>query len=324
MAAKELPDDWATLAFLRDATDRLLAVLEPVRQQLTYSVGITADMLEGDFTEAGFFDLVSQELQRTVARGFPPHQVLTDYLDLEALAPPSQVPAAELERLNRLVATGTATAADKERHGVLARIRNAEYRDAIGAFVDRVHDLQRRIIAKLDGSTARPLLAGQGEDVEDGTTATPPRGKSSNKARKKAAAPRAEPRFDEYGVGIDANRRWQVFQRFGNDWRHQGVMNPQPTVGHQTAILTAFLDKQRTLSRAELVRAVRAKHSDYEGKKLYKVSLLPALSRLRGRLRKALGLPPRSRPITWQKSIGGFCLLIQIGYAHLGRGPATL
>jgi hypothetical protein len=319
MAARDLPDDRATLEYLNQSADRLLAVLEPVRQQVNYATEFAADMLEGNFTEADFFGIAFGGLQQNVAGGIPPHQALADYLDLDALAPPSQIPEQELERLNRLVGSGTASAADRERHAILAGVRIAEYRDAIGVFVDRVHDLQRRIIDKLGGPKAPTPSADREEGVEEQETATP-RTEKVKKPRRKAPASRAEARFDQWGVGIDAHQRWQVFQRFGTEWRHQKVMEPQPTAGYQAAILKAFINKHRTLDRTELVRAVRGNPSDYEGKKLYKSSLISAMSRLRTCLRTALGFPPRSRPITWQKSMGAFCLLIQVGYARLEEG----
>jgi len=327
-ATKELPDDRATLEYLRNFADRLLAVLEPVRQQVNYTAEFVADLLGEDFADADFFARTFAGLQQNVAGGIPPHQVLKDYLDLDGLVPPSQVPDQELQRLNQLVSSGTANTIERERHAILTGFKVAEYRDAIGAFVDRLHELQCRIIEKL-ATLATPPVSIASQPPPTGVVQEPDispelgsrqQTVSSKQARKKTKGrgeqvPQPSAAFERWAIGLDENRCWQIFQRFGLKWRHERPLPGLPKNGRERSFLKAFVEKSGSITRTDLIKVIQPKFSDAEGTKIYHNIVKTTLSRLRARLRRELGLGNEADPIPWDDALNGHRMLIAIGYS---------
>jgi hypothetical protein len=286
-------------------------------------------MLEGNFADADFFGIAFGGLQQNVAGGIPPHQALAAYLDLDALAPPTQVPEQELDRLNHLVSTGTASEADRERHAILAGIKIAEYRDAIGAFVDRVHDLQRRIIGKLTtavtastGVTSQPPAGMVAEsDVQaDLGSPVPQAAGNSKRARNKGAASTASgvqpsSHCDRWAIGLNEENGWQLFRRVQQKWHSQRVLAKVKANGRHWTILKGFVDEDGSLTRVQLIKLVAKNFSDEEGVRVYNNSVKTAISRLRTLLQQELELGQED-PIPWDDALNGHRLLISVGYSR--------
>jgi hypothetical protein len=121
--------------------------------------------------------------------------------------------------------------------------------------------------------------------------------------------------FDKWGIGIDHNCKWQVFECYTENWRHKGVMNPQPAKRLQMDLLQEFIKRGQTLDRFTIVNELCKRATESEKTEWYKSSFLPTVSRLRKRLRKALGFHPKANPIRWEKPTNSFSLFIMVGTA---------
>jgi hypothetical protein len=329
MPARDLPNDRATLEYLNHSLDRLLAVLVPLCQQVNSVTESAGHMLEGDFTDTDFYAVVFRELQQNVARGIPPHQALSDFLDLNVFINSSQVPELELQRLDHRISSGTASASDRERHAILAAIRIAEYRDAIGAFVDHLHQLQRRIINKFATPTTSSEPAGLAPQPFTGPPSGPALGPDQGATTLQHGLPEqtrakgadrtgvgVQPsrRCEQWAIGLDETQTWQVFRRFGRKWRYQRPLSTLKKTGREWTFLKGFADSGGVLTRLQLIKLVVQSFSDEEGVRIYINSVKSGLSRLRTRLQRELELDEED-PFPWDDGLEGHRMLIAVGYS---------
>jgi hypothetical protein len=329
MAAKALPEDRAVLEHLLQTVARSIASLEPIRQQVNIVVHSAADMLERDFTGHSLFTKTFDALEQNLAGGLSSHDLLADYLEQGESVPQSAVPGQELRGLELLIAHGTANDSERERHVLLAATRVAEYRDAIDAFIDRLHRLHRKIVERLSAWTTpsaevvrQPPQAAVVEESDAGAELNipdlhPGPTKQAKRKKKDRIVPIVQPSasFERWAIGLDEKSCWQIFQRFGRDWQHQRPFAKLRDKGREWSFLQAFTETGGSLNRVALIKLVQPHFSSDEGPRIYNRIVKTTLSRLRIRLRKELDLNPRDDPIPWDDALDGYRMLIAVGYS---------
>ena len=99
------------------------------------------------------------------------------------------------------------------------------------------------------------------------------------------------------------------------------VVTGEPTVawrspggGREYKFLKALAEADGSMTRVDLIKVIKKQFNE-EGFQIFKRTVKPAISRLRQLLRKALGLSGQDNPILWDKSIKGYRVRIEIGFA---------
>lgn len=313
MAAKNLHEEQALLkqeALLKQqlqSVDRLLAALGPAQQQVEYArqhLSEVKDLFEETPANAAFLERFGQALQQNTAEISTAHH-LADYLGNEGITN------------------------DNDRNALIPDVKAAERSDKFATFVDEIKSLHKQLTEKLtwvssasegsvsdvvderdiDGAKASALPSSDWEGV-DGAK----QGRRTPKFAKSLTKPMAQ--LDQWAVALDGNKSWQVFKRYGQQWRHQGKLYLPSRGDCESKILTEFFEKGGSLTRSQLIKLVHKHFSDLEGVLIFKNRVKPTLARLRNHLRATLKLPSSVDPIPWQKEITGYRLMIEVGFVE--------
>jgi hypothetical protein len=320
--ARPLPTNPTTLALLlRSATD-VLAHLEPLRQQLDHEWRVIRQFSQKNFSGREFFEQVHRALQVRVSEGGPDYGVLLDYLDFR----PAPDPSADLPEVVALLDQVT-TPRGVDRHPwktrMVAGLRKlAGARQDAHQFVGAIQRLQRKLIEHMEG---RDESAPAGAPVEPNGGVEPDgQGRGQAGPRKPAggktkgeAGPAAQPSAacDQWALGLGKDRHWQIFRKFGGGWRHHGTLRMRPVKGRESTFLEAFAQADGSLTRIDLIKQVLRPFTYEDGKRIYPRIVKPTVSRLRARLRKELNLGKKTDPVPWDDALGGYRMLVGVGYA---------
>jgi hypothetical protein len=290
---KPLPDNPVVLENLLHAVTRLLEAAEPRRQQLNLVTQLGADVLEHDSSAYPLFARALEALEEISLGGIPLFHVVHDYLDLPTAEPSAPGPDAVLQRMEQLVHRGA----------------------TINALVDRVQELHRRLLTKLEGNIAETApdtesLGEAGALGPDSSERGPvsPRGRSARRRNGQAA-------LDRWAIALDGTK-WQVFQKHGQSWRHSGLLKPQPEPGRQADIMTAFLEMGYLLEAKELIQVVSRGVGGSEAIKVLRNIVRPTLGKLRKLLREALGLDKNINPIKSETKPSAYRLMVHVGFVE--------
>jgi hypothetical protein len=116
-------------------------------------------------------------------------------------------------------------------------------------------------------------------------------------------------------VGIESAKRWVVFRKAGDQWRHQGPLGGLKG-GLREKLLRAFAEHGGLLEKGVALKAAcgtkfsRSEHEKLMGK------IKPELSELRRILVEAVGVTRREgNPLPFERSSQAWRAEIAIGYA---------
>lgn len=131
----------------------------------------------------------------------------------------------------------------------------------------------------------------------------------SSEARENAFA---APQWKNWAVGFDA-KKWHLFRRFRNEWRERKVLKRIPN-GIQSQLMKAFVDGRGFLAKSDALKLLRSTYSAGDVACLMG-KIKPAISRLRGLLRKEMGYSTNDDPLPFDLLRLGWVAKIEMGYA---------
>lgn len=334
MVAKELPNNKHSLKLLFKQTEKLLSDLEPIRQKITPLPLYVQKMIKGNLNHSDEEDyrMDIAALQNAYSKGIQIRETIKEYLEQDDAIHQPQDLLGAMEVLDDLVESGNANAEETKNFQRQSELFIIEKCAMLSRATNMVGQLQKQILDRLE-KVALPRntpsrlkkesfeensanVVGNQDSAHAGSHESPSSlVRTAKKSTRIGPVLTPQPDFENWGIGIDHNRKWQYFECHGGNWRHKGVMNPQPAKGLQMDLLQAFIDRRQTLDRFTIVNELCKRATESEKTEWYKSSFLPTVSRLRKRLRKALGLPLKANPIRWEKPTNSFSLFIMVGTA---------
>ena len=340
MVANELPNNKHSLKLLFKQTEKLLSDLEPIRQKITPLPLYVQKMIKGNLNHSDeeYYRMDIAALQNAYPNGIQIRGTIKDYLEQDDTIQQNQDLPDAMQVLDDLVESGNANAEEIKNFQRQSELFIVEKCAMISRATNMVGQLQKQILDKLERLALSRNIPSRLKDesfketdganvVDNQDSAHADSHKSPSslvRTAKKSTriGPALTPQTDieKWGIGIDHNRKWQVFECYGENWRHKGVMNPQPAKGLQMDLLQAFIERGPTLDRATIVNELCKRATESEKTEWYKPSFLPTVSRLRKRLRKALGFPLKANPIRWENPTNSFSLFIMVGTATYQNG----
>lgn len=120
--------------------------------------------------------------------------------------------------------------------------------------------------------------------------------------------------LNEFAVGLDERNRWQAFRFYHNQLRTVCILDIKEG-SRPFEFLKAFLESGQTLNRLELIQVVKARFSDLEGRRIFRSTVAPTLTRLRNVLKESLHLSENLNPISFDRAGNSYTFDIAMGYA---------
>jgi hypothetical protein len=152
-------------------------------------------------------------------------------------------------------------------------------------------------------------LLGEAQSGQKGC-ASPP--KDTAPTRKAADA---NQRLENWAIGLEHADSWVIFQKHKGKWREMGKLPLPRSAKRDAALLEAIADKGGFLSKIDAIKIVTPHPSAMEASRIFKNEIKPAMSRLRKKVREALGITGKGDPLPWDEPAHGWRAKIQIGYA---------
>lgn len=332
MVAKELPNNKHSLKLLFKQTEKLLSDLEPIRQKITPLPLYVQKMIKGNLNHSDEEDyrMDIAALQNAYSKGIQIRETIKDYLEQDDTIQQNQDLPDAMEVLDDLVGSGNANAEEIKNFQLQNEISIIKKCTMLSRAINRVGQLQKQIFDKLERLALSPNIPSRlkDESFEEnganvvGNQGSAPAGshesqsslmRTAKKSTRSGHRLKTQPDFENWGIGIDHNHKWQYFECHGKNWRHKGVMDPQPAKRLQMDLLQVFIERGPTLDRTTIVEVIGKKATDSENLKWYRNTLKPTISMLRTCLRTALKFDTKDNPIRWEKSSNSYSLFIRVG-----------
>jgi HEAT repeat protein len=124
----------------------------------------------------------------------------------------------------------------------------------------------------------------------------------------------SRPRFEQWAVGLEDNKKWHVFHRMSGKWRACGPLTGLQG-GLRAKLLKAFAEQGGALRKAEAIAVAGHTYSPLDDDKVMK-AVSPELSHLRRILRQACKITnSNADPLPWDGARRSWVAAIHIGYA---------
>jgi hypothetical protein len=121
------------------------------------------------------------------------------------------------------------------------------------------------------------------------------------------------PRLVDWALGVEHGDKWHVFKKFSGQWRHKGRLTISE--GREHELLIKFAENGGRLEKYEAIRLINSSPSPRDAARIMRTMLKTSISRLRSKIREALGLSNTSDPLPWEGPSKGWRAAIEIGYA---------
>ena len=333
MVANELPNNKHSLKLLFKQTEKLLSDLEPIRQKITPLPLYVQKMIKGNLNHSDeeYYRMDIAALQNAYPNGIQIRGTIKDYLEQDDTIQQNQDLPDAMQVLDDLVESGNANAEEIKNFQRQSELFIVEKCAMISRATNMVGQLQKQILDKLEKvalprNTPSHLKKESFEETDGanvvGNQTSAPAGshkspsslvRTAKKSTRIGPVLTPQPDFENWGIGIDHNSKWQYFECHEKSWRHKGVMDPQPAKRLQMELLQVFIERGPTLDRTTIVKVIGKKATDSENLKWYRNTLKPTISMLRTCLRTALKFDTKDNPIRWEKSSNSYSLFIRVG-----------
>jgi HEAT repeat protein len=120
--------------------------------------------------------------------------------------------------------------------------------------------------------------------------------------------------FEQWAVGIDGAKKWQLFQGLRAGWRHEGLLKGLRK-GLRAKLLHAFAESGGRLSQTDALKTAAGGAYVMSDVPRLMAQIKPEMTKLRRILLAATGMGDKEDPLPWKKDARAWQARIQIGYA---------